>query len=142
MLSAHEFQYLMKLHYSQTDIYSVSQDSNVSVPYEITLLSNFVEVSTVSFQVSVPYEITLLSNDRKSINLYSYVSVPYGITLLSNFALKVNDEIMFQYLMELHYSQTTLKLLLYLMVFQYLMELHYSQTDGKEIKGKQSFSTL
>ena len=72
----------MKLHYSQTDIYSVSQDSNVSVPYEITLLSNFVEVSTVSFQVSVPYEITLLSNYRCYIYTRFSVSVPYDYFLL------------------------------------------------------------
>ena len=34
----------------------------VSVPYEITLLSNIVIASPLNGQVSVPYEITLLSN--------------------------------------------------------------------------------
>ena len=34
----------------------------VSVPYEITLLSNTYSVSQDSNGVSVPYEITLLSN--------------------------------------------------------------------------------
>ena len=34
----------------------------VSVPYEITLLSNKAEAHTRSNAVSVPYEITLLSN--------------------------------------------------------------------------------
>ena len=35
---------------------------SVSVPYEITLLSNSVMFSVFLFPVSVPYEITLLSN--------------------------------------------------------------------------------
>ena len=35
------FQYLMKLHYSQTFSISKCVDVTVSVPYEITLLSNF-----------------------------------------------------------------------------------------------------
>ena len=34
----------------------------VSVPYEITLLSNFQIIFKASLIVSVPYEITLLSN--------------------------------------------------------------------------------
>ena len=34
----------------------------VSVPYEITLLSNFVCSAVIGLAVSVPYEITLLSN--------------------------------------------------------------------------------
>ena len=34
------FQYLMKLHYSQTKPVKISDDFCVSVPYEITLLSN------------------------------------------------------------------------------------------------------
>ena len=35
----------------------------VSVPYEITLLSNANIVNTKPEEVSVPYEITLLSNE-------------------------------------------------------------------------------
>ena len=34
----------------------------VSVPYEITLLSNFIALRKAIYFVSVPYEITLLSN--------------------------------------------------------------------------------
>ena len=34
--------------------------------------------------VSVPYEITLLSNDKRYEISYEFVSVPYEITLLSN----------------------------------------------------------
>ena len=37
-------------------------DIIVSVPYEITLLSNMVSAFVSANQVSVPYEITLLSN--------------------------------------------------------------------------------
>ena len=57
-----KFQYLMKLHYSQTKDLRIFNDYNVSVPYEITLLSNLKSnLNNVDF-VSVPYEITLLSN--------------------------------------------------------------------------------
>ena len=57
-----KFQYLMKLHYSQTmsDLWVTIY--NVSVPYEITLLSNTSRSITTYIKVSVPYEITLLSN--------------------------------------------------------------------------------
>ena len=37
------------------------------------------------YQVSVPYEITLLSNSVKFVKKEPIVSVPYEITLLSNY---------------------------------------------------------
>ena len=52
----------MKLHYSQTLLTSSSALAIVSVPYEITLLSNSLFLGVVGAIVSVPYEITLLSN--------------------------------------------------------------------------------
>ncbi len=56
------FQYLIKLHYSQTLVTSKGTMDKVSVPYEITLLSNALIADEALKQVSVPYEITLLSN--------------------------------------------------------------------------------
>ena len=56
----------------------------VSVPYEITLLSNNNWTSITAVTVSVPYEITLLSNRNNGIRIVDKVSVPYEITLLSN----------------------------------------------------------
>ena len=56
--------------------------------------------------VSVPYEITLLSNSLFLGVVGSIVSVPYEITLLSNPALDAIVSTLFQYLMKLHYSQT------------------------------------
>ena len=56
------FQYLIKLHYSQTLVTSKGTMDKVSVPYEITLLSNSIIADEALKQVSVPYEITLLSN--------------------------------------------------------------------------------
>ena len=56
------FQYLMKLHYSQTAILGGISREAVSVPYEITLLSNAKRERRQGCEVSVPYEITLLSN--------------------------------------------------------------------------------
>ena len=56
--------------------------------------------------VSVPYEITLLSNKRSLMNSFLTVSVPYEITLLSNSKNVYDLRYEFQYLMKLHYSQT------------------------------------
>ena len=56
------FQYLMKLHYSQTLSIFHNKKVGVSVPYEITLLSNRSNGMQLIKKVSVPYEITLLSN--------------------------------------------------------------------------------
>ena len=78
----------------------------VSVPYEITLLSNFCNVSSRHLSVSVPYEITLLSNLCKHSSETVKVSVPYEITLLSNTTDYFDFTTEFQYLMKLHYSQT------------------------------------
>ena len=46
----------------------------VSVPYEITLLSNELMANVDNVAVSVPYEITLLSNPRlwKYFDSYSF----------------------------------------------------------------------
>ena len=82
----------------------------VSVPYEITLLSNSIVSMFVAFLVSVPYEITLLSNIIVSDYVYTAVSVPYEITLLSNLCCFFYKVVWFQYLMKLHYSQTSNKL--------------------------------
>ena len=59
------------------------------------------------FVVSVPYEITLLSNKQQMLGTSFNVSVPYEITLLSNGVKSVFSTVRFQYLMKLHYSQTT-----------------------------------
>ncbi len=58
--------------------------SAVSVPYEITLLSNEPYMAFQFVIVSVPYEITLLSNYTSELVVGYRVSVPYEITLLSN----------------------------------------------------------
>ena len=61
--------------------------------------------------VSVPYEITLLSNMAVTEQEETAVSVPYEITLLSNKNTEVvGKAFKFQYLMKLHYSQTSNKL--------------------------------
>ena len=78
----------------------------VSVPYEITLLSNRARVVISLIFVSVPYEITLLSNTYPAFDVGSSVSVPYEITLLSNKIDIFRLTKTFQYLMKLHYSQT------------------------------------
>ena len=78
--------------------------------------------------VSVPYEITLLSNVKAPEREKHRVSVPYEITLLSNRLMLARAHGGFQYLMKLHYSQTIGCNSKHLATFQYLMKLHYSQT--------------
>ena len=143
----------MKLHYSQTEYSVVPNKGTVSVPYEITLLSNGFcrnfclrwvsvpyEITLLSNQsfyfflscfVSVPYEITLLSNNFFVYHRHYNVSVPYEITLLSNTLRYVKGKRWFQYLMKLHYSQTPQTRRINRVAFQYLMKLHYSQTSNK-----------
>ena len=41
-------------------------------------------VTRVAGKISVPYEITLLSNNSSRSLIIRYISVPYEITLLSN----------------------------------------------------------
>ena len=78
----------MKLHYSQTTTLRPTPIAPVSVPYEITLLSNQKAVISGNHVVSVPYEITLLSNKKGGYLMKKFVSVPYEITLLSNRNIK------------------------------------------------------
>ena len=63
-------------------------------------------VAFLAYLVSVPYEITLLSNQLQAIIVLFKVSVPYEITLLSNYSEGDSTVQEFQYLMKLHYSQT------------------------------------
>ena len=53
------FYYLMKLHYSQTVDMLLSHREEVLLPYEITLLSNFLQMELNAPYVLLPYEITL-----------------------------------------------------------------------------------
>ena len=110
----------MKLHYSQTGFLGIAAEGLVSVPYEITLLSNVCKGFLCIYRVSVPYEITLLSN-----------------MLVVNFL-----SALFQYLMKLHYSQTLFGYGYAKFMFQYLMKLHYSQTVKVFTKRRGGFSTL
>ena len=96
----------MKLHYSQTKVRETIANNKVSVPYEITLLSNAFATLCRPNLVSVPYEITLLSNYVSMFEDFRNVSVPYEITLLSNARCSIPTVQLFQYLMKLHYSQT------------------------------------
>ena len=109
--------------------------TEVSVPYEITLLSNIRGWFNACGMVSVPYEITLLSNSDELFKKFSKVSVPYEITLLSNFVVSCILKAQFQYLMKLHYSQTDELKTISFHRFQYLMKLHYSQTDNELFLG-------
>ena len=86
-ISILEFQYLMKLHYSQTTWFAQRELKSFSTLWNYTTLKQF------------------CSSRRLSI-----VSVPYEITLLSNPWQPRSAKLVFQYLMKLHYSQTSNKL--------------------------------
>ena len=78
------FQYLMKLHYSQTEQEEKANKDGVSVPYEITLLSNCHSLITFKLCVSVPYEITLLSNEAIATSARSGFSTLWNYTTLKH----------------------------------------------------------
>ena len=175
----------MKLHYSQTTLntsarsrcfstlwnyttlkrlLSFYQGGRVSVPYEITLLSNMILLNLLITQVSVPYEITLLSNSLGLLSINNAVSVPYEITLLSNgmrnawkrFTVSVPYEITLlsnlrhaeclKAIVSVPYEITLLSNIVPITAtaaeFQYLMKLHYSQTKILPITATAGFSTL
>ena len=71
-----------------------------------------------------------------------YLLTPYEFTLLSNEFGMTGLGLLFYYLMNLHYSQTTLNLSLPATVFYYLMNLHYSQTQTTIIRDTGSFYYL
>ena len=144
-----KFQYLMKLHYSQTDSaipywrscfstlwnyttlkrsWQCWQHLRVSVPYEITLLSNGVESRLDEQNVSVPYEITLLSNTKLSYFIRTKVSVPYEITLLSNRVIHCPIKTKVSVPYEITLLSNIITIDKSNKKFQYLMKLHYSQT--------------
>ena len=56
----------------------------VSIPYGLTLLSNFAPNGVRFGTVSIPYGLTLLSNPSSDFMQGEIVSIPYGLTLLSN----------------------------------------------------------
>ena len=62
VLGFNVFYYLMKLHYSQTIAVVDVNSSYVLLPYEITLFSNRVDDTLLFKIVLLPYEITLFSN--------------------------------------------------------------------------------
>ena len=103
----------------------------VSVPYEITLLSNRGWFKVCGMPVSVPYEITLLSNLKvvtRVVERFQYLmKLHYSQTPKTR---RINRKT-FQYLMKLHYSQTIFLIVSIVEWFQYLMKLHYSQTSNK-----------
>ena len=78
------FQYLMKLHYSQTSAVTAKSSRGFSTLWNYTTLKLH-KIITSIIEVSVPYEITLLSNGFVHIEECYKVSVPYEITLLSNY---------------------------------------------------------
>ncbi len=78
------FQYLMKLHYSQT----CCEREQVKVPFQ--------------YLMKLHYSQTICSPSLEILR----VSVPYEITLLSNNISDILRLFEFQYLMKLHYSQT------------------------------------
>ena len=60
-------------------------------------------VTRVAGKISVPYEITLLSNTTSVVGISNNISVPYEITLLSNCANSKFADSIFQYLMIVSY---------------------------------------
>ncbi len=83
------FQYLMKLHYSQTAMQSFGVPSGFQYLMKLHYSQTMCPRSIWVAMVSVPYEITLLSNSHFFASRKTGVSVPYEITLLSNYVSSV-----------------------------------------------------
>ena len=123
------FQYLMKLHYSQTTAFRYRQGYSFSTLWNYTTLKPCA-LFAGPYRVSVPYEITLLSN---VLVIYSHnVWFQYLMKLhySQTFPFRYGKGYLFQYLMKLHYSQTFTQQWDAVDKFQYLMKLHYSQTKN------------
>ena len=102
-----QFQYLMKLHYSQT----FTQQWDAVDKFQYLMKLHYSQTSVCLFLqlalVSVPYEITLLSNNKLR---FTSESVFQYLMKLHYSQTSKWDEIIilqFQYLMKLHYSQTS-----------------------------------
>ena len=102
--------------------------SPVSVPYEITLLSNF--CLCYCFVVWFQYLMKLHYSQTLTLHKYDEVVFQYLMKLhySQTHVLNVSERWWFQYLMKLHYSQTLPNCNRVYFWFQYLMKLHYSQT--------------
>ena len=142
----------MDLHYSQTLHWCLNLPPPVSLPYGFTLFSNELFAkgirengfTTLWIYTILKLTLDLIEQGLSFTTLWIYtilkqctdgaleakVSLPYGFTLFSNQAAGVSEKRMFHYLMDLHYSQTTICALAMEAMFHYLMDLHYSQTIG------------
>ena len=96
---------LMNLHYSQTLVVIAAVNAGFTTLWIYTILKP-------------------LSDLRAAVG----VLLPYGFTLFSNKIPRSSTFQKFYYLMDLHYSQTSLPCPWLSPVFYYLMDLHYSQT--------------
>ena len=137
---------------------------HVLLPYEITLLSNFLCIDNCPARVLLPYEITLLSNLFGTPAAVWLVLLPYEITLLSNLCcfyigrfqgfttlwnyttLKQSGIILFIIFVLLPYEITLLsnyqKDQSLRLLFYYPMKLHYSQTTSERVAVLWCFTTL
>ena len=86
-------------------------DCLVSLPYGFTLFSNGKYVFNIRVTVSLPYGFTLFSNKSAPVFQERFVSLPYGFTLFSNPKNFTCSHRQFHYLMDLHYSQTFIRLI-------------------------------
>ena len=118
------------------------QDFPVLLPYRFTLFSNHSMWRKHTLLVLLPYRFTLFSNPP----LYNWncclVLLPYRFTLFSNGINQWKTRYWFYYLIDLHYSQTTLINLFNSFVFYYLIDLHYSQTNSDGLVDFNGFTTL
>ena len=148
-LRPERFYYLMDLHYSQTPCLRRSMCRCFTTLWIYTILKPRGSREFVTL-VLLPYGFTLFSNGVSLHYIKYIVLLPYGFTLFSNRLVVLFSVLWFYYLMDLHYSQTSLTelkricsfttLWIYTILkpkpaaratmplFYYLMDLHYSQT--------------
>ena len=106
-LRPERFYYLMDLHYSQTPCLRRSMCRCFTTLWIYTILKPRGSREFVTL-VLLPYGFTLFSNGVSLHYIKYIVLLPYGFTLFSNRLVVLFSVLWFYYLMDLHYSQTSL----------------------------------
>ena len=126
------FNYLMNLHYSQTTARHCSGWSwfnyLMNLHYSQTLHSMGTEVRLC---LTTLWIYTILKRTSQTVSLEKGLTTLWIYTILKRGLDYTKQRLLFNYLMNLHYSQTAAQIAFCVSLFNYLMNLHYSQTSNK-----------
>ena len=124
--SPFRFEYPLDLHYSQTRPFKPTYKSCLNTLWIYTTLKLVYILLKILYSLTSGF--TLLSNRGVVKEDSVLVWIPSGFTLLSNDTLAISGMSLFEYPLDLHYSQTSGETSLLIGRFEYPLDLHYSQT--------------